>query len=736
VNRLPQLAYHFASESQWRAGVRDDLRVDGGSVRAPSSLRARSVPYSESADGGALITVDPCSRLQWVRPGDRSVRRWDDLGVVELGTLVRGSPPLAVATSGGQLWLATQIELERYDSHDLQQLGVIAAVETDDDARVVAITADGKGGVWVLSAQPSGCHTLVHFDCWGRALGESVAVPLAGDSSGRVASTTRGAIVVVPSRSSRLAVVLRAQPTAEIGLLPLTDGPDIRAIAADRDDRLIVLRADNAGSSAVLELVTLAGVVDERHNLALPSGFGPATGVATARQMFIAGAGGLLALDPTSTATARRVSTFVTPTLRSIRQNRPHGRRGQTIGGWNRAEIDITLPRGTSVELAWTATDDEAIVQRVDAILADESLAGSAKLAALDAHLTWRPEDRVVYESATDSAAGAVAAGERLAAPLDRIEEHLWVKITVTTAVDAEPASIGGLHVTYPAMSLLDALPAVYREDAISASQVRKLLAPFEVLFDGLNARIDRLPERIDPSTADDEWTAVLVGWLGLPELEDLAPDRRRTLLRELPRLHEARGTQWALASALEIVTGRPVRVRDYSGEPAWWFLPRAARARGARLGIDTVIAESRPAPFRAGTAMVGATPLGVSCTDPAAVLAARAGLVDVRIELSTKDRDAVRPVVDRILSVFAPAHCRVIVDARLGSGSARSRRIGVDLRVAETETDGPDAGLHGDEHWQLGATTELASWCLPNPTAGHAPFDGVGPGPDATRLL
>jgi phage tail-like protein len=282
-------------------------------------------------------------------------------------------------------------------------------------------------------------------------------------------------------------------------------------------------------------------------------------------------------------------------------------------------------------------------------------------------------------------------------------------------------------------MSFVDDLPAVYREDPTSAKQLRRLLAPLEVLFDGLDARIDELPTRIDPSTADDRWTAVLLGWLGLPPLEDLAPDRRRTLLSELPELHEARGTERALVRALEIVTGRPVRVRDHSGEPAWWFLPRTGRSAGPRLGVDTVVAEAQPAPVRAGTAIVGATPLGVACVDPTAVLAERAGLVELRVELPAGERAAVRPIVDRVLSTFAPAHCRVIVDDRPGAGPARSRTIGVDLRVADSATNGPDAGFHGDEHWQLGATTELGSWSLSRSTTGFAVMDesALGCAPD-----
>ena len=100
MSRSPDLAYHFATEAQWRAGLRDGLRVHGGSVRPPGELVARRLHGSGPADGGALAAVDACGRLSWVRPGDRSVRRWDDLGVAELGRLVRGPTPVSPARAG------------------------------------------------------------------------------------------------------------------------------------------------------------------------------------------------------------------------------------------------------------------------------------------------------------------------------------------------------------------------------------------------------------------------------------------------------------------------------------------------------------------------------------------------------------------------------------------------------------------------------------------------------------
>ncbi|TCM35976.1 phage tail protein [Kribbella sp. VKM Ac-2568] len=722
MSRLPDSSYHFATEAQWRTGMRDDLGVLGGSLRPPRSRRPLLVPGSGPADGGALIALDPCGRPLWVRPGDRSVRRLEELGVAELGGLTRGAAPVALTISGGQLWLATSAGVERHEAHDLQRLGVITHAVVGTGRRPIALCPDGAGGVWVLVAGKTGCLTPVRLDCWGAPVGEPGPLPLAGDDSGRLAATRDG-VVVVPSRTSRLAVVMRQpRPGGEMAALPLGPGADVSALTVDADDRLVLLRADDTGRT-VVEVLTLDGQIDERHRLELPRRLGRPSAVVAGHEVVIVGSGGLAVLEPSATSTSRRISTYVTPTLRSpAGQERADGPRGRSFGGWNRAEVDMTLPRGTTMELAWAVTDDESTVQDVAAIMADPGLTPRNRIEALDSHLSWPAHDCVVYDSPEGSDGGAGGAPELLAASIDRPEQYLWLRVTLTTAAGAEPPTLAGLHVSYPSASYVDDLPAVYSEDPASASQLRRLLAPFEVLFDGLDARIDALPSRIDPGTADDEWTPVLLGWLGLPLLEDLAQDRRRTLLRELPQLQEARGTERALVRALEIVTGHRVIVRDHSDEPSWWFLPRRDRPRGFRLGIDTVVAGAQPAPFRAGTAVLGASPLGSACVDPDRVVAERAGLLEVSLALPADQRAGARSIVDRILSVFAPAHCRVVVHNRPMPGTS-SPRIGVDLRVAGSATDGPEARLD-DGRRELGTDTELGAWALPVPASGLATID------------
>ena len=168
----------------------------------------------------------------------------------------------------------------------------------------------------------------------------------------------------------------------------------------------------------------------------------------------------------------------------------------------------------------------------------------------------------------------------------------------------------------------------------------------------------------------------------------------------------------------------------------------RRSGARSSRSGIpshssstDVHSSSAVAGSIRAGTAVVGETPLGVACVDAGRVIDARNGLVEIRIELPADERAATRSIVDRVLTVFTPAHCRVLVDDRPGPGPSGSRAIGVDLHVAGSASDGPDSRLHGDEHWRLGASTELGAWALPMPATGVAVLDAALLGDDPTHL-
>jgi len=305
----------------------------------------------------------------------------------------------------------------------------------------------------------------------------------------------------------------------------------------------------------------------------------------------------------------------------------------------------------------------------------------------------------------------------------------LWVRVTLHTPPGRTPPELIALRVRYPDVSYLDHLPAVYRDDEQAATELRRILAPYEVVFDGLDERLALVPAAVDPTTAGDDRTDYLLSWLGFPPLGDLAADRRRELVDHAAELLDLRGTRGGLELLLKLVTKGRATVADSAEEPAAWFLgPGAGPSVGAapaRLGVDTISLGQRPPAARTGTMIIGRTPLGRGCPDPGLVLAERAGVVTVTVELGL-DRQQLEPIIDRLLPAFVPAHCRLRLVYAAADGADRSRRLDVDFRLAPDDgsTDAFDAYLHGDVHWRLGATTQPGGWTLPAPPLRPAVLD------------
>jgi phage tail-like protein len=322
-------------------------------------------------------------------------------------------------------------------------------------------------------------------------------------------------------------------------------------------------------------------------------------------------------------------------------------------------------------------------------------------------------------------------------------ETTLWLRIRLHTPPGRTPPELVGLRVRYPDASYLDDLPAVYREDPLAAGELRRILAPYEVLFDGLDQVLASLPDRIDPNTADDGWTDYVLGWLGFPPLGDLPAGIRCELLKQAAVILEWRGTHKGLELLLDLVTEGRASVTDSAKEPVGWFLGVVGEvpsvgAAPARLGHDTLAVGQQPEPSRPGSMVVGRTPLGQGCVDPELTLAQRASTITVRLELEPERQQILEPIIDRLLPVFVPAHCRVRLRYTGADGADRSRQLDVDFRLGPEGSDGAAAGergpydsmLHSDAHWRLGVTTQLGGWALAEQTLRPAVLDhGVSPG-------
>ncbi len=694
--------YRFALPAQWAAGARRNLTVSGDRLVVPDQLAL--VPIPGAAEAGALPTVDDSGVLRWLRPSRRLVRRPlpGTRGPVVGGRLYSPTPARRLLSGRSLLWVLTYRGLDRYAAATLQRLTPVARPGISDTAE------DGRDGVWLVEVGPAGRWWLRHVDCWGRTCPPPIAVPgpeggapalaVAGDRLvvlDPVASTE--AYVVNPVTGAVTAIALGAVHHGRPTLVTGARGARIHLLTALSDDR------------AVYQAVSLTGNVEDHQELDLPLGR-PTALVGGPAGLVVACARGLADIAARPGPTGARTSTFITPALVS-----PPGPRA----GWNRAEIDVVLPVGTAMDVTWAASDDAWTTDRAADLLGGPVPADLVD--QLDALLPWRDDEAVAYPGVSDT--GEV---EQLAAPLDdAVASTLWLRVRLHTPPGRTPLALVALRVRYPDVTYLDDLPAVYREDPQAAAELRHILAPYELLFDGLDAKLAALPDGIDPATADDAHTDYLLSWLGFPPLGDLPARIRSALLAQAADLLDQRGTHRGLQLLLDLVTDKRATVTDSADEPVAWFLgagggPSVGAAAG-RLGVDTVSRAQRPPPARAGRMVLGSTPLGRGCPDPELVLAERAATVTVTVEVDRAERTALQPVIERLVPAFVPAHCRLQVRYTSADAADRSRRLDVDFPLDA-------AALHSDVHWRLGATTRPGAWTLPAPPCHPVVLDHGAP--------
>ncbi|MGY1701250.1 hypothetical protein [Geodermatophilus sp. SYSU D00766] len=721
-------SYRFRLADHWRAGVRRGLELRGDRLVVPDELTVHPLRGAARADAAALPTVDACGQLLWLRPRSRQLMRLlpRHHAASELGHISGPVPARRLVAGGTLLWVLADGGLDRYGAASLQRL---TPPWPRSGWRLSDVIGDGGDGVWVTEASASRRWRLRHLDCWGRTCGEPVPIDGPdGDELSVIRVEGSGLVVMDPATSTTLFIVDPApgsdrypagapRPVRSVPVDPLHGGGRT-LLAAGPGERVHLLTVPDGvpgrGQATYRAIDLASGDVEQHQSLNVPRVLGrPTSLLASAPHLVLACARGLATIAPTQTAREPSGATFITPGLVS-----PAGPRA----GWNRADVDALLPAGTTMELSWAATDDAWLADRAAQLLAGPST--PARVEQLESLLEWHGEG-VTYRGDRDQE-------ERLAALLHQVEEStLWLRVRLHVAAGGTAAELRGLAVRYPDRSYLDDLPAIYRENPRAAEDLAQILGPYEVLLDGIDETLERLPTRSDPGTADDDWTDYLLGWLGFPPLAELSAPVRRSVLERAAELLDLRGTQEGLERLLHLVTGRPAGVTDSSQQPAGWFLGGddvpVVGAEPTRLGVDTVVLRRLPRPARAGALVLGDARLGDACADLPSMLAQRARTVTVTLDVDLGGRQALEPVVERLLDAFVPAHCRVRL-VWSGRSGDRTRRLDVDLRLAPEAGAGEvvhaDSRLHGDADWRLGVTTRIGNWSLPDPGLHAAVLD------------
>jgi phage tail-like protein len=112
---------------------------------------------------------------------------------------------------------------------------------------------------------------------------------------------------------------------------------------------------------------------------------------------------------------------------------------------------------------------------------------------------------------------------------------------------------IRAMRIHYPRVSYLNYLPAVYSADDESLWFMERFLSVFQTEWDALEDRIEHSAALFDPAAVPAEFLDVIAGWLGLPLEETWNEEKKRAMLKAVPRIYPKRGTQEGLRLHLQV---------------------------------------------------------------------------------------------------------------------------------------------------------------------------------------
>ncbi len=120
---------------------------------------------------------------------------------------------------------------------------------------------------------------------------------------------------------------------------------------------------------------------------------------------------------------------------------------------------------------------------------------------------------------------------------------------------------VAGLSSPFP---LGEMLPGIYHDDGF----VQDLCGGLDEVLAPLVATLDCLPAYLDPGTAPVDVLEWLAGWVGVV-LADVAPERRRVVVRRAAELHRWRGTPRGVRAAVAACFGVEPELVE-SGASGW----------------------------------------------------------------------------------------------------------------------------------------------------------------------
>jgi len=330
---------------------------------------------------------------------------------------------------------------------------------------------------------------------------------------------------------------------------------------------------------------------------------------------------------------------------------------------WHRIVLDADIPAGTAIEVRAATTDTD----------------GEAPHSS-----DWQPSPVGARDFLLNQPPG----------------RWLWLQIRLRGDGVRTPV-LRRVRIDFPRSTSLDQLPPVYRDNPRAEDFSERFLALFDAGMAELDAAIEEFPAALDAAGARDE----LLPWLA--SFHDLVFDgawdaeRRRRVLRAMPRLYRLRGTVAGLQLAIRLVFDVEAAIQELGPERAWGALGRRS---ATRLGSVRLFGQARVR-LRTGQSALGQAPLRSRGNPDLDAVGTGAWRFRVLVPPGPLLADAAaQQRLARLIETQKPAHTQA--SARVGGAGfvlGLNLAIGIDTRLVPLR-----APVLGDAELRLGRTLVL----------------------------
>ncbi len=211
---------------------------------------------------------------------------------------------------------------------------------------------------------------------------------------------------------------------------------------------------------------------------------------------------------------------------------------------WHRVVLSGCVPSGTAVKVDTFTAESEKTPDEITNLPESRWATGQ-----IDTNATGRS-----WDCLTQSPPG----------------RYLWLRLALTGNSSATPV-LDRVKVYYPRASSLKYLPAVYREDPVSADFLARFLSIFDTLRGITSDQITDIARYFDPkatpanpiNVGGTDFLSWLASWLGMSLQNNWPVHKRRELVRQAYKLYSLRGTPAGLKLQIELYTGFKPRILE-----------------------------------------------------------------------------------------------------------------------------------------------------------------------------